>query len=196
MEESEEQLKTALAANPEDAFTLAFLGQRAACVGDYVAATEYHNRGLHIDRANLWANLFYPTAPLYENDLAKAEESIRVAQQIVQDPLLTACEALLWAKRGEARKALLLCQRALKSKKMLAHTHHTWHTVAAAYALLGKPTQAIALLQKCVDNGLPSYTTFFCDPHLNALKNQTPFLRLMSNLKKEYARYQKEFGRK
>jgi non-specific serine/threonine protein kinase len=196
MEESEEQLKTALAANPEDAFTLAFLGQRAACVGDYAAATEYHNRGLHIDRANLWANLFYPTAPLYGNDLAKAEESIRVARQIVQDPLLTACEALLWAKRGEARKSLALCQRALKSKKMLAHTHHAWHTVAAAYALLGKSTQAITLLQKCVDNGLPSYTTFLCDPHLHVLKNQTPFLRLMANLKKEHARYRKEFGRK
>ena len=196
MEESEEQLLTALAANPEDAFTLVFLGQRAAFIGEYAAATEYQERALHIDRANLWSNLFYPTAPLYENDLVKAEESIRVAHQIVQDPLLTACEALLWAKRGEARKAFGLCQRALKSKKMLAHTHHTWHTIAAAYAVLGKPAQAIGLLQRCVENGLPSYTTFLHDPHLDSLKNQIPFLRLMTNLKKEHARYEKEFGRK
>jgi hypothetical protein len=147
-----------------------------------------------MDRSNLWANLFAPSTLLYEGQLERAAERIRSSQQVVQDPLLTASEGLLWAKRGEARKAQPLLTRALQSKKMLAHTHHTWQVAADAYALIGKPAAALTLLQKCAKNGLPNYPGFLNDPNLRALGNDPRFVRFMSALQREWRQYQEEFG--
>ncbi|MGE5723546.1 MAG: protein kinase domain-containing protein [Acidobacteriota bacterium] len=194
LSEAEEVLGEAIATNPDDAFALVFMSQVATGAGDFAKAEELHARALSLDRANLWANLFAPTALLYEGQLERAEERIRSSQQVVQDPLLTASEALLWAKRGENRKAQQLLTRALHSKKMLAHTHHTWHVAADAYAVLGKSAQALALLQKCQKNGLPNYPGFRNDPHLRALGNDARFVRFVSGLQREWQKYQEEFG--
>ncbi|MFY9561204.1 MAG: protein kinase [Terriglobales bacterium] len=193
-EQAKEGLLSALANNPEDAFTLVFLAQAGLFSGQYEEALEYHARAFAVDRANLWANLFAPQTSLQTGNLERAEASIRSAQQVVQDPLLTACEGLLWAKRGEARKALPLLSKAVRSKKMLSHTHHMWHTAADAYVLLGKPAEALKLLRRCIAMGLPNYTGFMNDPHLAGLKNNAQYLRMMSNLKKDYELYRKEFG--
>ena len=192
--EAEEVLGEAIATNPDDAFALVFMSQVATGGGDYAKAEEFHARALSLDRASLWANLFAPTALLYENQLERAEERIRNSQQVVQDPLLIASEALLWAKRGEKRKAQQLLTRALQSKKMLAHTHHTWHVAADAYAVMGKAAPALSLLQKCQKNGLPNYPGFRNDPNLGALGNDPRFVRFMSGLQREWRHYQGEFG--
>jgi eukaryotic-like serine/threonine-protein kinase len=191
---AEEVLGEAVATNPDDAFALVFLSQVATGAGDYPKAEEFHARALSLDRASLWANLFAPTALLYEGQLERAEERIRSSQQVVQDPLLTASEGLLWAKRGENRRALQLLTRALHSKKMLAHTHHTWHVAADAYAVMGKAAPALFLLEKCQKNGLPNYPGFMNDPHLRALGNDPRFVRFMSGLQREWRLYQEEFG--
>lgn len=192
--EAEQVLAEAIATNPDDVFVLVFLSQIATGTGQYAKAGEFFARALSLDRSNLWANLFAPSTLLYEGQLERAAERIRSSQQVVQDPLLTASEALLWAKRGETRKAQPLLTRALQSKKMLAHTHHTWQVAADAYALIGKPAAALTLLQKCAKNGLPNYPGFRNDPHLHALGNDPKFVRFMSGLQREWQKYQEEFG--
>jgi hypothetical protein len=112
------------------------------------------------------------------------------------DSSLLSCEALLWAKRGEKRKAEQSLQRALRSTKTFLHTHHTWHNAAAAYAVIGKPGPAMALLRKASALGWPNYPVFRDDPHFQTLHNHPPFLRLMAALKKEWTAYQREFGRR
>jgi len=67
--------------------------------------------------------------------------------------------------------------------------------VAAAYAVLGKPAQAIPLLRKASVTGLPNYPAFRDDPHLQSLRNHPQYLRLMGNLKGEWEGYKREFGR-
>lgn len=196
LEEAKQGLTAALATNPDDAFTLVFLGQTALYKGNYEEAEEYHTRALTIDPANLWANLFAPTVPLYTQQPERAAEKIRVSMQVVPgDPLLTSCEALLWAKRGERRKAEQAIQRALRGGKSLSHSHHTLHNAAAAYATIGKPAQAISLLRKASTIGLPNYPVFRDDPHFASLRNHRPYLRLLADLKREYEKYQREFGR-
>ena len=76
------------------------------------------------------------------------------------------------------------------------HTHHTWHFVAAAYTVMGKPAQAFALLRKASAFGLPNYPAFRDDPYFAPLHNYPPFLRLMADLKREWNSYQREFGRR
>lgn len=195
LEEAKEGLGIVLASNPDDAFTLVFIGQAVMYKGDYEEAEEYHARALNLDPAHLWANIFYPTIPLYREQLDKAEEKIRAAFQVLPgDPWLVSCEALLWAKRGEPRKAERMLQRALRGGKPLLHTHHMWHTAAAAYAVIGKPAQAITLLRRASQGGLPCYPTFRDDPHFQSLHNHSQFLRLMADLKHEWEGYKKEFG--
>jgi serine/threonine protein kinase/Flp pilus assembly protein TadD len=193
--EAKECLTTALAASPDDTFTLVFLAQTAMWSGNYDEAQELFARALSIDRANLWANLFAPTAPLYSGELEKAVVCIRSASHVLpKDPLILACEALLCAKKGDRQKAEQLIQKAVRGGKSLSHTHHMMHTVAAAYAVLEKPTQALSWLRKASVTGLPLYPGFRDDPHFVSLHNNAKFLSLMSTVKKEWLSYQREFG--
>lgn len=196
LEEAKEGLLSVLDTDPENAFSLVFLGQIAMYSWDYDEAEEYHLRAFHVDPTNIWAHLFHPTIALYRGQLEEAAERIRVARQLLlDDPWLRSCEALLWAKRGEIGKAKELARRALRGGKTLLHTHHMFHTAAAVDALLGKPARAIALLCKARGTGLPNYPVFREDPHFHSLRERPEFLSLMAELKREWEGYRQEFGR-
>lgn len=196
MEEAQEGLLGALASNPDDPFTLNFLGQAYLYRNLYAEGAEYMARALAIDRGNLWGNLFAPTGPLYAGQLEKAESLIRAGSEVLpDDPLLIACEGLLWAKRGERRRAEKLLLSALRKPKSLLHTHHMVHTVAAGYAVLGNTTKAVTLLGKASSNGLPNYPVFRDDPHFQSCHKSPAFLRLMAKLKREWEGYAQEFGK-
>jgi len=192
---AKEGLLEALATHPDDAFTLVFVGQTALYRGDYAEAEEFQARALRIDPANLWGNGLWPTALLYAGRLAEAEEKIHMARQVLQDdPWLVSCEALLWAKRGERRKAETLLRRSLRPVKTFLHTHHLWHNAAAAYALIDKPAAAVSLLRRASALGLPNFPAFRDDPHFQSLQTYASFRALLAKLKREWADYEKEFG--
>lgn len=196
LEEGKQTLTASLASSPDDPFTLVFLGQIGLYSSQYDEGLSYHDRALALDPGNIWANLFAATIPLYKQDLKTAEQRIKSATAVLgPDPLLIGCESLLMAQRGESKKAAQLAQKALKSSKApLSHTHHMWHVVAAAYALLGKPAPALKLLRQAADVGLPNYPVFRDDPHFVSLHQNPQFLRLMVDLKKEWLGYTKEFS--
>lgn len=196
-QEAREGLTAALAASPDDPFTLTFLGQNAHYERKEEEAEAYYSRALAVDPHNVWANLFAPTVALYSDQPERAAEKIRAASDVFpHEPLLASCQALLWVQRGENHKAEHAIRRALKPGKSLFHTHHTWHNAAAAYAAIGKPAQAVALLRRAGRFGLPNYPAFRDDPYLSSLHNYPPFLRLMADLKREWTAYQREFGRR
>ncbi|HEV2351478.1 MAG TPA: protein kinase [Terriglobia bacterium] len=196
LEEAKEGLSSATVANPDDVFAITFLGQTAVFMGRPEEAEEHYNRALSIDPASLWTNLFYPTVPLYSKRWGQAEEKIHYARSVDQDdPILSSYEALLWAHRGEKRKTEQAIRRSLTGKSLF-HTHHTWHYAAGAYAGIGKPKEAIALLRRAANFGLPNYPAFRDDPFFAPLHNHAPFLRLMADLKREWESYGREFSRK
>ena len=195
-EDAREGLMEALAAQPDDAFTLVFIGQCAMYRCDYAEAREYNARALSLDPTHIWGNGFSPGVALYEGRLEEAEERIKVARQVLaNDPWLTSCEAVLWAQRGERKKAEALARKSLQPAKAFLHTHHLWHTAAASYALIGKPAKAIALLRRAGALGLPNYPAFRDDPLLKSLHAQEAFQDLLANLKQEWVNYRREFGR-
>jgi TolB-like protein/lipoprotein NlpI len=195
-DEAREDLTEALAAHPDDVSALAYLGITAVYAGDYDEAQHYHDRALSLEPSHLWANLFGIFIVLYRQQLDRAEQEIHAAGLLMgDDPMLTSLEALLWAKRGEERKANRALQRALRSKKSLVHTHHTLHNAAAVCALLDKPAQAVVLLRKAGRIGLPNFPAFETDPHFEPLRKHSQFVRLLSELKREWEGYRREFGR-
>ncbi|MGH9705020.1 MAG: tetratricopeptide repeat protein, partial [Candidatus Acidiferrales bacterium] len=188
-------LHTALATHPDDGFSLTFLGQARLMQGDYDEAERYFKRALSLDPASLWANLFSPMVPLYGSNPEGAVEIIASAQHFFPgDALLTSWEGLLWAKRGDPRKAAQSIRKAVKVGKSVLHTHHMWHTAAATYATLGKPQLAVPLLARAAKNGLPNYPLFRDDIHFQPLLKYGPFLRLLAQIKKERDGYRREFG--
>lgn len=195
LDEAIEGLQAALATHPDDGFALTFLGQAIQFQGRYNEAEEYFRRALALDSTSLWANLFYPMIPLYGKNLEKGEEKIRTAGQVQPgDALVTAWEALLWAKRGENRKAEQTVRRALRKGKSVLHTHHALHVAATVYAALGKPELAVPLLRKASTTGLPNYPAFRDDPHFQSLRKYSPFVWLLADLKREWEGYRREFG--
>lgn len=195
LDEAVEGLQTALAAHPDDGFALTFLGQVKAFQGECDKADSYFRRALSLDPQSLWANLFSPTVALYGSNQERAAEMIKTAQHFFpDDALLMGWEALLWAKRGDYRKAERSAKKALTVGKSVLHTHHMWHVVAATYAVIGKPQLAVPLLARAAKNGLPNYPVFRDDPYLQSMQSYAPYLRLLAETKKETDRYRAEFG--
>ena len=195
LEEAAEGLQIALAAHPDDGFTLTFLGQVKAFQCKYEEALPHFQRALSLDPESLWANLFSPMVPLYGSDPERAAGMIKTAQHFFpEDALLMSWEALLWAKRGDFRKAKRSLKKALTVGKSVLHTHHMWHTAAATYATIGKPQLAVPLLARAAKNGLPNYPVFRDDPHFQSMRTYAPYLKLLANLKKETDGYRREFG--
>ena len=196
LKEAKEGLLIALAARPDDAFTNVFLGHTALSMWNFEEAEECLQRALRHDPVNIWANVFQPTVFIYSGKLNDAESRIQAAQNALpDDPWLHSCEALLWALRGERTKAAHFVHIALHGKtKPLLHTHHMWHTAAAALALLGKPAPAIELLEKAGGFGLPNYELFRDDKFLKTLKGKQRYARLLAKLKREGEGYRREFA--
>lgn len=196
LREARAGLMEVLAAQPDDAFTLVFIGQTAMYRCDYAEAREYNARALSVDPTHIWGNGFSPGAPLYEGRLAEAEERIKLARQVLaNDPWLTSCEAVLWAQRGERKKAEALARKSLKPMKAFLHTHHLWHNAAAAYALIGKRAKATVLLRRAGAQGLPNYPAFRDDPLLKPLHTESAFRNLLAKLKREWESYVREFAK-
>jgi len=105
-QEAIEKGAVAVASNPDDPMTIWSLGHSKQLAGEFEEAKEYFARTLRLEPTHVWGNIFFPGVHLYSGRLDRAEEKIRIATQLVpKDPLVAGWEALLWAKRGETRKA-------------------------------------------------------------------------------------------
>jgi TolB-like protein/Flp pilus assembly protein TadD len=195
LEEATDGLSASLQASVNDPLVFNALGQIAFCRGDYERAEREFDRTLSVDPAGIWGNLWAPMAPLYRNDLENAEERIRAGSKLFpNDAMLAGCEALLWAKRGERRKAKQATARALKGKA-LVHTHHVWHMLAASHVVLGEAARGIALIRDASNFGLPNYPLFRDDPHFQNLTDNSQYQRILSELRRKWKTYGREFGK-
>jgi len=190
--EARAEFSSVLAVNPDDAYTLNQLAHMSVYLGEYAEAEEYFARALTIDPSHLWANIFSVAPAMYSGDLDRAAEKIRIARQVAgDDQFVHAWESLLWAKRGERRKALHFADLALKDKRYLTYTHHAYHQLAASYATLGKAEAAVRLIEKASKTGLPNYPLYRDDIHLHGLRNES-FLNLIASLERQWRSYKRE----
>jgi adenylate cyclase len=196
LEEAREQLSEARAAQPEDFMGLVMEANIAFSQGRLEDAAEWMERSLLAAPTHLFVQINTPAIRLYLDDLAGAESAIRRARALTGGaPILDACEALLWAKRGEPERAEQALVQALDDRPSLGHIHHTWHYAGAAYAVLGQPEQAAAQLRAAMTSGLPNLPAFSSDPHIAPHRDHPEMQRLFADLATEDARYRRDFGR-
>ena len=145
--------------------------------------------------SHFYAALFSPSVPLYAGDLNDAEDKIKFARQIAADnPVISGWEALLFAKRGDVKKAEAAAQRVTHCKQLFTYSHHAAHTVAAAYAILGKTDSALTWLRRASETGFPNYCVFRDDPHLSGLHGNPEYRRFLSALKRQWIGFHREFA--
>ena len=77
--------------------------------------------------------------------------------------------------------------RALDSPRSFGHTHHTHYNVACVYAVLQDTDTAMAWLERSADTGFPCWPFFRIDPHLEHLRANPAFTRLVADLESTYA---------
>jgi len=124
---------------------------------------------------------------------------IEEATELVEDHLkmysvdegsnVTSVKAMLLAKAGATEAAEETIQLAVNAGMGFKHFHHATFNIASAYVLMDKPAQAIKWFQFTVDDGFPCYPLFENDRMLSALRNNDRFSTLMTQLKRQWERY-------
>jgi tetratricopeptide (TPR) repeat protein len=97
---------------------------------------------------------------------------------------LTGVLALLLAKTGESHEARRTIARAIELGTGFGHFHHTAYNIAATYAALQEPDEAVNWIEAAADDGFPCYPFFERDPNLDSLRRYPRFVDLMLVLQK------------
>lgn len=124
-------------------------------------------------------------------DLNLAEQRMSVCLRLYpDDPSFLTLQGMLRARRKETGAALECVRRALDLPLTLGHAHHTYYQIASIYAVLGETEKAMAWLERSVYTGNPCWPFFKVDPHMDHLRDDPRFQRLVAGLEREYTTLQ------
>ena len=102
---------------------------------------------------------------------------------------VTSINAILLARVGKEREAEATIQRAIEIGEGFQHFHHTTYNIAAAYALMNKPNEALKWLQFTADDGFPCYPLFENDRNLDNLRTNPQFIAFMNKQREQWEKY-------
>jgi tetratricopeptide (TPR) repeat protein len=191
LDKAEAELKQALAINPSDTLARFRLGSINVCRGKYEEALAVlktvprEANAAIVDRATADSLLH----------LGRFQEASDVVEDYLKNNStdeggnVTSVKAILLAKAGKQRETEEMIQRAIEIGKGFQHFHHTTYNLAAAYALMNKPDEALKWLQFTADDGFPCYPLFENDANLNSLRKEERFTAFMAKLKQQWERY-------
>jgi serine/threonine protein kinase/tetratricopeptide (TPR) repeat protein len=114
-------------------------------------------------------------------DLVKSMETADTTLSSLAD--WNAVRAYLHAVAGNADSAEREVRVALERGQDFDHFHHAAFVLAAVHAELGRPAQAVALLKRAADTGMPNYPLFRENSSMKKLWGGQEYERFMSELK-------------
>jgi len=156
--------------------------------GDFARADEAAEAWFRERPGSIYACSTRILTALLLGNLELAEQRLTtVVGQLPYEPMLDTSQGIVHARRGEADLAMDCVRRALDSPRSFGHTHHTWYNIACVYAVLGDTDKAMAWLERSVDTGFPCWPFFRIDPHLENLREEPAFMRLVADLEQTYA---------
>jgi hypothetical protein len=100
-----------------------------------------------------------------------------------------AMQAFIEASRGNSIEAEKLIGRAVVNGKGYGHFHHTAYTIACAYALMNKRSDAIHWLEVAAETGFPCYSLFERDDSLNNLRKDPRFVTFLETQRQQWEHY-------
>jgi eukaryotic-like serine/threonine-protein kinase len=156
--------------------------------GDFALAEKAGENWTRDERRDARVALWYhPQPPLMTGDLDLAEHRLAEAsKQLPDGPLIISLQGLLHARRNQPELALQCVRRALDFGRSFGHTHHTYYQIACVYAVLRETHKAMEWLERSVDTGFACWPFFRIDPHLENLREEPEFKRLVADLERKY----------
>jgi TolB-like protein/Tfp pilus assembly protein PilF len=100
-----------------------------------------------------------------------------------------AVRALLYAADGKARDADREIQEAVRLGKTTDHFHHTAFIIAASYAEMGRPHEAVQWLRRTVELGMPNYPLFHDNPSMKKLAGNPEYEQFMADFKPRWDQF-------
>ena len=97
--------------------------------------------------------------------------------------------AVIEASRGKSNEAESLIARAFEKGKGYGHFHHTAYTIACAYALMNRPSEAIHWLEVAAETGFPCYPLFERDDNLNNLRKDPRFVKFVETQRQQWEHF-------
>jgi serine/threonine protein kinase/tetratricopeptide (TPR) repeat protein len=163
--------------------------------GNYDLSSEFYRRALDLEPNGLLNHLMSPLAVIYAGRIEEARSAVdKARKKFPAESFGVGMSAILAGIEGDRKRAETLADEAAQSSHSMTHTHHTWHSCAAAYALSGKPDKALQELERCATMGLPNHRLFEGDPYLQSLRSDSRFDELMATLRREHDSIRDEFG--
>jgi serine/threonine protein kinase/tetratricopeptide (TPR) repeat protein len=163
--------------------------------GDFDLSSELYRRVLELEPNGVLGHLMGPLPLIFGGRIADARSAVDKARQLFPaESFGLGMTAILAGAEGDRKRAEALADEAAQSTQSMTHTHHTWHSCAAAYALSDRPDKAIHELERCAAMGLPNYRLFESDPYLQSLRTDSRFGELMTRLRRERDSIRDEFG--
>jgi TolB-like protein/Tfp pilus assembly protein PilF len=156
--------------------------------GDFSRAAEAAEAWFRERPGNMYALGTRVQTALLCGNLTLADQGLALAlEHLPDEPFLISFSGMLHARRGEADLALQSVRQALDSPRSFGHTHHTHYNIACVHAMLGDTDTAMAWLERCADTGFPCWPFFRIDPHLENVRAQPAFIRLVADLEQTYS---------
>ena len=127
-------------------------------------------------------------------NLGRVDEALEKVEQLEKDNpdkggTFAAMKAVIEASRGNTVEAEKLIVLALENGKGYGHFHHTAYTIACAYALMNKPTEAIQFLEQAAETGFPCYPQFDRDKNLNNIRKDPRFVNFLASQKERWEHF-------
>jgi len=155
--------------------------------GDFARAEKAAEAWIREKPGTTLALWYHPQPPLMTGDLDLAEQRLAEAlKQFPDQPLIISLQGLLHARRSQPEFSLECVRKALDSPRSFGHTHHTYYQIACVYAVLRETHKAMAWLERSVDTGFACWPFFRIDPHLESLREEPQFKRLVADLEHKY----------
>lgn len=132
---------------------------------------------------------------LWKRQFDRAQQIEKELLRNPQEPFGLSVRELRLALQGDFRTFEAQIPVIVEKGKGSRAYHHMTYNVASIYALQGRAQQAVEWLKKTVEFGMPNYTLFTRDPHLDRIRKDPTFVRFMEELKPRWEAYQREFGK-
>ena len=163
--------------------------------GQFDASAEHFARVMALEPNGVLTHLMGPFSLLTGGRVEDARAAIDKAGKLFPaESFVVGMNSVLAAIDGDHARAERLADEAAVSTRSMTHTHHTWHSCAATYALGGKVDKAMHELERCAALGLPNYRLFERDPYLRSLHGEPRFNQLMTTLRRDHDAMSDEFG--
>ena len=136
---------------------------------------------------NKYPVYFAPQLAMMTEDWHSAKVLLdEAAQHLPDEPLTVSLHGVFYALTGKPERALDCLTRACANPKSFGHAHHTYYQIACILALLERPAEAFAWLERSVSTGFACWPFFMKDPCLRNLRGLAEFELLVGSLQARY----------